>query len=110
MNKKQASPIALDLKKQGADCEMISFQPSPNLTFHTVTTDRARLLTCLHDKHVTGLCFDLNHVKQCDSAGLALLIEARRLCDFYHKTFSITAMPQKVADLIEFCGVKTILS
>lgn len=110
MNKKQTSPVALPSKKQRADCDVVAFRPSSNLTFYTVTTDRERLLTCLHNDQVSGLCVDLNHVENCDSAGLALLIEARRLCDFYQKTFSIEAMPQKVADLIEFCGVKTILS
>lgn len=90
--------------------EVVSFKPSPHLTFQTVIADRARLLNCLSNTPVEQFCFDLSDVRRCDSAGLALLIEARRLCDTYKKSFSIASMPQDVANLIELCGVKTILS
>lgn len=90
--------------------EVVAFKPSLNLTFSTVSMDRERLIACLHQPHVAGIYFDLSQVEKCNSAGLALLIEAKRLCLFYQKTFSIDTLSSVVADLVEFCGVKSILS
>ena len=89
---------------------MRNFIPSKELTFHTVPLDRARLITYLQDTSATTCCVDLSRVTHCDSAGLALLIEAKRLARFYQKDFLIHQIPDKVVALIEFCGVKTILS
>ncbi|MDP3561868.1 MAG: STAS domain-containing protein [Legionellaceae bacterium] len=86
------------------------FKPSEELTFETVEKDRARLILSLKNSKISSLCFDLSQVKHCDSAGLALLIEAKRLCKEYKKIFSIDEMPKEVYALAEFCGVKTILS
>jgi len=85
------------------------FEPSIKLTFDTVESDRKRLLKYLQSSETTRLRLDLKGVKQCDSAGLALLIEAKRLCRRFNKPFEIVGMPSTIHDLAEFCGVDVIL-
>ena len=86
------------------------FIPSSLLTFDTVQSDSKRLMTLLHDNKTTTVRFDLCDVKQCDSAGLALLIETKRLCNQYHKTLVIEGMPKAISALAEFCGVDAMLT
>ena len=85
------------------------FEPSIHLTFDTVELDRKRLLKYIRSPEVGGLRLQLSQVKQCDSAGLSLLIEAKRLCTRFNKPFEIEGMPDAVHDLAEFCGVDIIL-
>lgn len=86
------------------------FMPSCELTFDTVQADRNRLLKHIKNDKLVFLCFDLSQVKHCDSAGLALLIEAKRLCQQHNKPFQIENMPATVQALAEFCGVESLLS
>lgn len=88
---------------------MHQFIPSTELSFSTVSFDRKRMLRSLQDSSVTSLCIDLNQVTHCDSAGLALLIEAKRLCKRYRKPFTIEGMSKEIYALVEFCGVQTVL-
>jgi phospholipid transport system transporter-binding protein len=85
------------------------FKPSHELTFDTVQQDSKRLLTLLQDNKTTSMRLDLSEVVQCDSAGLALLIEAKRLCKQYKKTLTIDIMPKAISALAEFCGVEVML-
>ncbi len=85
------------------------FEPSQHLTFDTVERDRKCLLLYLQSPDVHELHLDLKHVVQCDSAGLALLIEACRLCRRYKKAFKIESMPKVIYALAEFCGVDAML-
>lgn len=85
------------------------FEPSSNLTFYTVESDRKRLQDYLQSPNVQHVLLDLSGVKHCDSAGLALLIEAKRLCMRFKKTFTVSGMPEIVQDLAIFCGVNTLL-
>ncbi|HAT8225350.1 TPA: sulfate transporter, partial [Legionella pneumophila] len=43
------------------------------------------------------------------SAGLALIIEARKLCKQNNKVFEVIGISPETQSLAEFCGVKTIL-
>jgi phospholipid transport system transporter-binding protein len=52
---------------------------------------------------------DLSNVVQCDSAGLALLIEAKRLCLKHHKILILEGMPKVISAWAKFCGVEAIL-
>lgn len=88
----------------------ITFKPSDKLTFQTVQADRGRLVRQLNDSVMTTLFFDLSQVDLCDSAGLALLIETKRLCKQHNKKLVIEGMPQSVHALAEFCGLETILN
>ena len=85
------------------------FKPSHELTFDTVQVDRKRLLQYVQtpDRRIVHL--DLSHVSLCDSAGLALLIEAKRMSRQFNKPFKISSMPEAICALAEFCGVEAIL-
>lgn len=86
------------------------FKPSQAMTFETVQADCRRLLRfCQDSPEAVVLNFDLSEVVHCDSAGLALLIEARRLCGAQNKTCKIIGIPKRVQALAEFCGVDAIL-
>ncbi len=85
------------------------FKPSCELTFDTVQPDVKRLLNLFLDDETTKIRLDLSEVTHCDSAGLALLIEAKRLCKQYDKPLIIKSMPKMVSVLAEFCGVEAIL-
>ena len=87
----------------------ILFIPSNQLTFNTVQSDVKRLFERLRNNKETSLCLDLRAVTQCDSAGLALLIEAKRLCKKHNKAFEIVGMSKAIQALAEFCGVESIL-
>ncbi|WP_347252117.1 STAS domain-containing protein, partial [Legionella sp.] len=86
-----------------------SFKPSPEMTFATVQSDCQRLLKFCHENKEAVLHLDLSEVLHCDSAGLALLIEARRLCKEQNKVCKIDGMPKATQALAEFCGVDGML-
>jgi phospholipid transport system transporter-binding protein len=85
------------------------FKPSRELTFDTVQLDSEHLLALFQDHKTTSVCLDLCDVVQCDSAGLALLIEAKRLGKKYDKILTIEGMPKAISALAEFCGVDVML-
>lgn len=87
-----------------------SFKPSHELTFDTVQRDNQRLLKLLEDSKTISMRLDLSDVVHCDSAGLALLIEAKRLCKHYKKKLTIDHMPKAITALAEFCGVEVMLN
>ena len=87
----------------------IHFKPDVDLTFKSVVAVRAKLYTALMDANSTIFCLDLNDVTHCDSAGLALLIEAKKLCKQNNKIFEVSGMSAKTQSLAEFCGVASIL-
>lgn len=89
--------------------DKITFKPGTELTFKSVVSIRARLYNELMNNASTTFCLDLTEVTQCDSAGLALLIEARKLCKHSNKLFEVIGLSADMQSLAEFCGVKTIL-
>jgi phospholipid transport system transporter-binding protein len=87
----------------------MSFKPGLFLTFKSVVSVREQLYKALKDNTSDRFCLDLTDVTQCDSAGLALLIEARKLCEQNNKLFEVTGISPETLSLAEFCGVKSIL-
>ncbi len=85
------------------------FKPSEDMTFETVQADCKRLHKFCNDSKEPVLILDLSKLNHCDSAGLALLIEARRLSSLQDKTCKIIGMPKSVRALAEFCGVDEML-
>ncbi len=85
------------------------FKPSLEMTFATVQSDCQRLYKFCHDNKEPVWRFDLSEVRHCDSAGLALLIEAKRLCSKHNKICKIEGLPNTIQSLAEFCGVAQIL-
>ena len=87
------------------------FQPSTYLTFETVEVDNKRLLKMLRThRDITGIRFNLSKVTHCDSTGLALLIEAKRLCKRNKIAFVMDHISETLDGLVQFCGVDTVLS
>ncbi len=89
--------------------DQINFKPESELTFKSVVSVRAQLLKALLNNNCNRFCLDLSDVTHCDSAGLALLIEARKLCKHNNKTFEVIGISPETQSLAEFCGVKSIL-
>lgn len=89
---------------------MQRFKPSNQLTFDTVPKDSERLRKQIIASTSEKLKLDLSDVTQCDSAGLALLIEAKRLCKKHKLLFEIEGMSKTIHALAEFCGVNMMLA
>ncbi|MDI1353133.1 MAG: STAS domain-containing protein [bacterium] len=89
--------------------EISNFKPGAELSFKTVVSVRAQLYKALMDNKKPQFCLDLSAVTHCDSAGLALLIEARKLCKQNNTLFKVIGMSKETQSLAEFCGVKGIL-
>jgi phospholipid transport system transporter-binding protein len=89
--------------------ELVHFKPKSSLTFESVISIRAALYKALMEVAGDEFCLDLSDVTHCDSAGLALLIEARKLCKQNNKVFKVIGIPPETQSLAEFCGVKSIL-
>lgn len=89
--------------------DRVYFKPGVELTFKSVVAVRAKLYKALMEDVSGRFGLDLSEVRHCDSAGLALLIEVRKLCKKNKKIFDITCMPPETQSLAEFCGVKSIL-
>jgi phospholipid transport system transporter-binding protein len=86
------------------------FKPSSRLTFDTVQLNVKPLMELLHDNSTKIIRLDLQGIIECDSAGLALLIEIKRLCHQYNKSLLIEEMPNSIALMAEFCGVDAVLA
>lgn len=86
------------------------FVPSREMSFQTVMADRQRLLDYCATLKKSPMILNLSQVDQCDSAGLAFLIEARRLAQERQLICHIEGMTRAVHALAEFCGVDSILS
>lgn len=88
---------------------MSVFKPGATLTFRSVVSVRVRLCQVLEQEDQEVFCLDLSEVLQCDSAGLALIIEAKKLCKRYNKRFKVIGISTETQSLAEFCGVNSIL-
>lgn len=88
---------------------IVHFKPGTELTFKSVVAVRAKLYHILKDSSVMSICLDLSEVIHCDSAGMALLIEARKLGKKSNKNIEIMGMSSETQSLADFCGVKDIL-
>lgn len=89
--------------------EQVNFKPGTELTFNSVVDVRASLFKALVGETGGQFCMDLSDVTHCDSAGLALLIEARKLCKRNNKSFKLIGISPETQSLAEFCGVDGIL-
>jgi phospholipid transport system transporter-binding protein len=86
----------------------ITFVLAENLIFETVSAELKRFLVLLHAHPQSPFVFDLSHVLACDTAGLALLIEAKRLCQLKKNSLLIQNMSDTMVDLAKFCGVNNL--
>lgn len=86
------------------------FKTASVITFDTVQQEHARLQQFINAMDKESIILDMSTVEQCDSAGLALMIEAKRLADSGHKTCQFRAIPESVWKLARFCGVESVFS
>ena len=87
---------------------MFVFKPSDTLTFDTVSLNIAHFMHAILGKSKTDVVFDVQDVMHCDSAGLALLIEARRLCEIQQCSLSIEGLSKNMLDLASFYHVDAL--
>lgn len=85
------------------------FKPSQNLTFATVTAQRAQFAALLATERTASIYCDLTEVQLCDSAGLAFLIDARRMCQCQKSTLVIEHASVDVLALAKLYGIEKIL-
>jgi phospholipid transport system transporter-binding protein len=85
------------------------FKPGVELTFNSVIAVREKLAKAVNTDSNDVFCLDLSDVLLCDSAGLALLIEAKKLCKRYNKIFKVVGVSSKTQSLAVFCGVNDVL-
>lgn len=88
---------------------ILVFIPSSEMIFTSVEADRRRLIEYCRNLDKEDLRLDLSNVSSCDSAGLAFLIEAKRLAREYKKLCHIEGMTKAIHALAEFCGVDKML-
>lgn len=88
----------------------VAFVPKHALTFETIMPCLNQFMRCLHATQAAELVVDLSHITLCDSAGLALLIEAKRMCRQQNKVLVIQGVPSAIKALAKFCGVDTLLT
>ena|SRR3990167_10932745 len=81
------------------------FLPATHLLFDTVAFELKRFLKLLDAHQKASFLLELKQVLQCDTAGLALLIEIKRLCRANQCSLLIQNMPDIMLDLAKFCGV-----
>ena len=86
-----------------------TFRPPLAITFATVEQERLRFLAYCRDFHDELVVVDLEKVEQCDSAGLAFLIEAKRILATQGRKAKIINMPQETRALAGFYGVSALL-
>lgn len=88
--------------------EFTTFKPGAELTFKSVISVRSKLFDALLNNKSKHFCLDLTEVLHCDSAGLALLIEAKKLCKQGQKVFEVKGMSSEMHSLAKFCGVERL--
>ena len=86
-----------------------AFRPPRAMTFATVEKERVRFLAYCRNSEEACLVVDLERVEQCDSAGLAFLIEAMRMSKIQGRHASIVNMPQSIQALAKFYGISELL-
>lgn len=85
------------------------FKPSVEMTFFTVESDFNRFINYLTQMKEQVVVIDLAEVTRCDSAGLALLIEAKRQSKLVNKTCHFKDVKKPIRLLVELCGVSELI-
>ena len=86
-----------------------SFSPSSHLTFKTVEENKPRLLQFLQKMAQPSYILDLSAVEEFDSAGLAFLIEAKKLSLNHKMQCYYEGLSDNIAAFVRFFGVEELL-
>lgn len=84
------------------------FKPFQTLSFTTVTAQRSQFEMLLTSQPVKSIYCDLADVTICDSAGLAFLIDAKRLCQKYQTNLVIEHASVDMLALAKLYGIEKI--
>jgi len=87
-----------------------AFRPATAITFLSVEQERQRFLAHCESLKDNVLVIDLLEVIHCDSAGIAFLIEMKRICNRLGRLSKITNMPASANALAEFYGIRELLN
>ena len=85
------------------------FKPGSLIIFNTAQEERSRFLAYCQDAQDAEVVVDLGNVEQCDSAGLAFLIEVKRIAQECGRIVKIINMPEETRALAEFYGISNLL-
>lgn len=88
---------------------MLTYKLSKNLTFNTVENERNKLIAFIENKEHDRICLDLGELSICDSAGLALIFDIKKLCHRLGKHLHIQAIPEDAQNLAAFYDVQDLL-
>lgn len=80
------------------------------LSFNTVMKHQTKLVKMFNGNKNQVTKLNLAKVTHCDSAGLALMIEAKRLAHRNDCQLVIESQPSQLKALAKFCNVSSILS
>lgn len=81
-----------------------------DLTIGNVVARKATLAQWLQTYQASEVVFDFSRVANCDSAGLALIIDLIRCAAKLGKSLRLTHLSQQMLDLVTFCGVDELIS
>lgn len=87
----------------------LTYKLAGDLTLDTIQSERDRLLSQIANYTAEDILLDLSQVKACDSSGIALLIEIKKICLKYNKKLKFFDIPDNVLSLVEFFGVNRII-
>jgi phospholipid transport system transporter-binding protein len=85
------------------------FKAAEALTFATVTVQRSQFISVLTGSCLDDMHCDLMDVRLCDSAGLAFLLDAKRLCQKQNTKLLIKHASVDILALAKLYGIETIL-
>lgn len=83
----------------------LNLQLADNLTISTVQSTRDRLLSQLKNKNTADISINLCNVARFDTAGLALLIDIKKVSKQHSKKINFCEVPESIKSLAEFYGV-----
>lgn len=80
-----------------------------DLIFDTVLANRKIIVNALRKDSSSSFVIDLKGINQCDSAGLAMMIDLKRLARRQNNQINFVNLPKQMKALADFCGVSSIL-
>jgi len=75
------------------------------LSIYEVIAVREEIMACFKEDAVIQI--DLSHVTECDTAGVQLLLAARKTADQQNRALAITGLSQAVTAILEGAGLRS---
>lgn len=80
------------------------------LTYNTVMLKKKDFFDAIQKHQADNLAVDMSQVNKADSAGLALMLEAKRFAQRQHKQLHFQFVPNHLCQLAQFNEVASILN